>query len=89
MLRGFLRSDFGRGGAAEWLGLKRTTLQNKMKRLGIEKKKDYALIDTNRLWQLPPQQPTVAAEDERPPPIVRNERFELSPLCLVASLPKS
>ena len=55
------RSDFGRGGAAEWLGLKRTTLQNKMKRLGIEKKKDYALIDTNGLWQLPPQQPTVAA----------------------------
>ncbi len=31
----------GRGGAAERLGLKRTTLQNKMKRLGIEKK-DYA-----------------------------------------------
>jgi len=30
----------GGGGAAEWLGLKRTTLQNKMKRLGIEKK-DY------------------------------------------------
>lgn len=30
----------GRGGAAERLGLKRTTLQNKMKRLGIEKK-DY------------------------------------------------
>jgi len=31
----------GRGGAAQRLGLKRTTLQNKMKRLGIEKK-DYA-----------------------------------------------
>jgi formate hydrogenlyase transcriptional activator len=31
----------GRGGAAERLGLKRTTLQNKIKRLGIEKK-DYA-----------------------------------------------
>ena len=30
----------GRGGAAERLGLKRTTLQNKMKRLGIQKK-DY------------------------------------------------
>jgi formate hydrogenlyase transcriptional activator len=30
----------GRGGAAERLGLKRTTLQNKMKRLGITKK-DY------------------------------------------------
>jgi hypothetical protein len=51
------------------LGLKRTTLQNKMKRLGIEKKKDYALIDTNGLWQLPPQQPTVAAQDESPPPM--------------------
>jgi formate hydrogenlyase transcriptional activator len=31
----------GRGGAAEKLGLKRTTLQNKIKRLGIEKQ-DYA-----------------------------------------------
>jgi len=30
----------GRGGAAERLGLKCTTLQNKMKRLGVEKK-DY------------------------------------------------
>ena len=30
----------GRGGAAERLRLKRTTLQNKMKRLGIERK-DY------------------------------------------------
>lgn len=30
----------GHGGAAERLGLKRTTLQNKIKRLGIEKK-DY------------------------------------------------
>jgi transcriptional regulator with GAF, ATPase, and Fis domain len=30
----------GKGGAAEQLGLKRTTLQNKMRRLGITKK-DY------------------------------------------------
>ncbi|MGB8065454.1 MAG: helix-turn-helix domain-containing protein [Candidatus Sulfotelmatobacter sp.] len=30
----------GKGGAAERLGLKRTTLQNKMRRLGITKK-DY------------------------------------------------
>jgi formate hydrogenlyase transcriptional activator len=31
----------GKGGAAESLGLKRTTLQNKMRRLGVSKK-DYA-----------------------------------------------
>ena len=69
--------------------LKRTTLQNKMKRLGTEKKKDYALIDTNGLWQLPPQQPTIAAYNRMKGRLqLRNERFEMSPLRLVASLPK-